>query len=367
MKPLAIPLPDSAFRLGILLMMLKTLSAASGIIPDHDGVDDCLSALAAGWLVLSVLRKGLSIRMLAACGVFLLLGLFSAARTGTLSLLLTVLTCLSFCGEDFEASVGFLFFWESVFVLLHVAASVILAWMGYSMETYVGGTMRFNFGFSHPNVFSILLLNLLCMWVWLHFESLKLRHLAGLVATAVFFYSFTDTRSILLAVPALAVLVLLGRWRKLLAWSAAVCVPLLGVFEYILWKLYAAGNAFAGLIDGLLSTRVKLGAYALHRFGPSAFGQDLRYVTAVWDEVWGLGSFTFDDIYSYLTVNCGFVWLAVIGVLFFRAALRGPAKHSVFIILWALYGVVETHVINPFMFFPILLVAAAPVREEERL
>ena len=88
------------------------------------------------------------------------------------------------------------------------------------------------------------------------------------------------------------------------------------------------------------------------------FGQNLNNTNAVWDSVWQLsGTVTFDNIYTYLLINIGIIWLVLLGILFYRISFMKNAKYNLFLIVWALYGITEVHGINPVMVFPILLIA----------
>lgn len=362
MKSMIIPLPVTPFRAGLLLMMLKTVTAASGMIPYGDMADTVLSVTAAGCFAAAMLQKSHSWKRLLGYAAILLLTLFSAWRTGSMTMFLTVLTCLALYLEDFDGTIRFLLFWEGRYVALHVAASILLACLGESMTTRVSGVPRFNFGFTHPNVFSILMMNLLGMWAWLNFERLDGKHLAVMLSVTLGFYAVTGTRSVLCAVILLAGLVWLQNRSGLLRLGAAVCVPVVGAVEYVLWRKFPGGNSLILKMDALLSGRISLGSYAYHNFGLTLLGQNLNEVTIEWENVWQLGSFTFDDVYSYLAVNHGLVWLALIAVLFCRTAGKGSEKACIFIILWGLYGVTEMHGINPYLFFPILL-AAMPAED----
>lgn len=354
MKRILIPLPNSAFRLGLLLMMVKTVTAFSGIVPYSDLADDILSLLGAGCLGIALLKKPYSPKELIACGLLLFLTLISVRKTGTWTMVLTVLTCMAFRREDFDKSLRFLLSWEGLYGALHMAAALVLSCMGESMVTRVSGEARYNFGFTHPNVFSVLLVNLLSMWAWLNYDRLRPRHLVAMLGISGFFYLFTGSRSAMLVVLAMDVLILLRPHERLLRCGGAVAVSAAALTEYALWRGFAGGSSFCAAVDKVLSGRIRLGAYALDTFGISLLGQELQGVTVVWDEFWRLGSFTFDDIYSYLAVNHGLVWLLLLTVLFCRTA-RKSGKRGAFILLWALYGAAEMHVLNPYLFFPILL------------
>lgn len=357
MNPYKIPLPNSWFRVGLLLMAVKTLSSVSVLVPYSDTADNILSLLAAGCFAVSLLQKSYCVKRLILFAALLVLALLSAWRSGLMTMVLAGLSCLAFYREDFDKSIRFLLFWELLYVLLHVFFAVLLSLLGEPAVTDVSGELRFHFGFSHPNVFSVLLINLLSMWVWLNYDRITAFHIGAVMGITALFCCFTGSRSALCAAVILAVLLILRRREGLLRFGAAFCVPVAALAEFGLWKLFDRGYGWIQSLDTLLSGRITLGAYALEHFGLSPLGQDLQNFTVTWDEFWQLGSFTFDDVYSYLAVNHGVVWLVLLSVLFFRAARKGPAKNCVTIILWALYGLTETHVINPFLFFPILTVS----------
>lgn len=356
MPKLVLPLPNSLFRIGLLLTMFKTLTSVSGIVPWCDWADDLLSVLAAGCFCISLLRKNYTLKRMTLYGAVALLSLVSAQKSGMLTMVLTVLTCLSFYREDFDRSIRFLLFWEGLYVLFHVGASMLLTCLGDPASTVISGNTRYHFGFSHPNVFSVLLINLLSMWAWLHYDRLKAGNLFAIFAIAAVFCCFTGTRSALCAAAVLVFLLAIRRHEKLLRFGGAVCVTIMALAEYFLWSAFLDGNNLAQTVNSALSGRINLAAYALEHFDFSWIGQDLQNISIVWDEFWQISSFTFDDIYSYLAVNHGVLWLVLVCVLLFRVARKGSAKSSIFLILWALYGTTETHVVNPYLFFPILLV-----------
>lgn len=336
--------------------MFKTLTSVQSIMPYPDRLDTVLSVLAAGCLFVSMLPKFYTPRRLALYAVMGILALLSAWKTGTFTMLLTVLTCLACYREDMEKTVRFLLFWQSVYVLFLFAASLLLTCLGEPTLTNVSGEMRYNFGFSHPNVFSVVLMNLLCMWVWLHDGRLKWQQLAVVLGIPVVFFFFTGTRSSLLAAAILAALLALRRCKGVLRLGTAVVIPTVTLTEYGLWRSFSSGNVLSRLADELLSSRIKFGAYAVEHFGLSFLGQDLQNIHVQWDELWQINSFTFDDVYSFLAVNQGWLWLVILAALYLRAGRKGSERNQIFLILSALYGVAETHVVNPFLFFPVLLI-----------
>jgi hypothetical protein len=86
-------------------------------------------------------------------------------------------------------------------------------------------------------------------------------------------------------------------------------------------------------------------------------------IVVKWDPYWRFNSITFDNIFTYLLVS-QMVWLIVISILFYRCAKKGSNKDCIYILAWAMYGITEVHGINPFLFFPLLIISTLMKRNE---
>lgn len=132
-------------------------------------------------------------------------------------------------------------------------------------------------------------------------------------------------------------------------------MPLLTLAMYVLITTRTSSE-LSQLIDNLLSGRVILGTYAYDTWGLSMFGQNIDYSTPT-NLVYNIAGFTFDNVYTYLMMQLGFIYIVIISVLFAILARRSNNKVNIFIILWGLYGIIETHVMNAFNCFPIILIS----------
>ena len=59
-----IPRLDTFLRIGLLLLLLKTLLSYSTLVPYTNQMDNILSLLGAGCLVVSILKRGFTIKVL---------------------------------------------------------------------------------------------------------------------------------------------------------------------------------------------------------------------------------------------------------------------------------------------------------------
>lgn len=365
---LKMPLPNSLFRLGLLFMIFKVFLSLSNIVEMPDYLDTILSVVASGFLVTSILQKQFPMKTLLLFSLIILIGLVTSIRTNNMMMFIAILTCVSVCGEDLDEAIRFILYTEGLLVSMIALISVIMHIMGYSMLIRVSGEMLYGFGFSHPNVFSCILTNLFAMYLWLHFDTVRFRNLLTVALVSIGFFMITDSRTSLAVTLFLVIVMAICRdqekLHKPLKYLAMYTLPVLAAIFYILCKGFASGNIMAQMIDLGLSGRIRFSAYSLERFGISLFGQNLAGIKVKWDAFWQLSGITFDNIYTYLFVTqC--IWLVVIAFLYYRTAKKGDIKHSVFILSWALYGIAEIHVINPFLFFPILVVTSLFDRGEE--
>lgn len=364
---LRVPIPNTSFRLGLLIMILKVFLSVSGIAEVPDSLDTILSIAASGLLAGSILQKAYPVKTLFVFICITLLGMLTSVRTGNMMVFIAIITCLAMCGEDLDKAIAFMFFWESLFLILTILLSAALHLSGNSMLTRVSGVMRYNFGYSHPNIFSCILTNLFAMYLWKHYNSVGVRHALIICLIEFVVYKMTDSRTGLIVTLFLVLFTMLFRNNqkpcRFLKFMAAYAVPVLTVMFYCLCKLFASGNGFALLLDKLISGRIRLGAYSLNRFGVSFLGQNLSMAEVKWDAFWKLNSITFDNIYTYLLVTeC--IWLVVVMVLFYQTVKKSDIKYCVFILAWALYGISEIHVINPFLFFAVVIVTSLFQRDK---
>lgn len=356
---LKMPVPNTMIRLGLLFMIIKTFFSSARFFQMPDLLDTVLSVIASSFLLGSILQKRYPLKVLLTFALTAMLGLVTSVRTGNMMIFIAIISCLAMCGEDLNDAIRFMLFTEALFVVIFALISFGMQLLGYDMFVRVSGEMRYGFGFSHPNVFSCVLTNLFAMYLWLYFDTVRPGNLFVICLIELFAYICTTSRTGLVVTLFLVMLVALCRNQKpqrFISITASCVIPVMTVVFYLLCKGYVSGNLVARFVDKILSKRVLLGAYSLEHFGVSLFGQNISGTKVVWDEFWRLNSITFDNIYTFLLVT-QFIWLLVIMVLFYLIAKKGDKKQSIFILCWALYGVSEVHVINPVLFFVILIIS----------
>ena len=259
--------------------------------------------------------------------------------------------------------VRFIYGVELVFIVCNTVGSIILSTISsYSLVSIISGVERYNFGMSHPNIFSALILNLILMWIYINFANIQAKNIFVIFAVGFITYMFTRTRTFIVVISLICIMVYIVRRKKqkhaFLNFTAKWVTPIMATITYVLVGLYLKGNAVAIVVDKFLSSRIKLAAYAIINFGVTLFGENLSVFSITYDQFWKLNSFSFDNIYSYFLSNVGLIWLVVICMCFYLLAKKMDTRVSILIIAWALYGMSEVHGINCYECFPILLCAS---------
>lgn len=366
---IVLPKPKSLMHYGLLLMICKVSFESSAILPYNELFDTILSVLSALCLIVYSLMQGYTNQRIIAYSIVICVAVYSVFCTSQFGFLITFLTIIAIAKCDIDEIINFIFSYEILFLVVHTICCLILMAAG-KILLYANyyGEIRFNFGFIHPNVFSIYLFNLILMWIWLNYSKLNIWNLIGICLIEVLFFILTRTRTTLIEFFVAVLLILIGKRRensRLLSCIAAVISPLISIFILVLISNYTRNIPIINFIDGLLSSRIRLGAYGYTNYGITLFGQSINF-NVIWDPFWRLNGFTFDCTYSSLWVMQGAVWLVVISIAFYKLAKLRSNKINVMLIVWCLYAITEVHGLNGFKCFPILLIVLLLQNKQER-
>ena len=357
---LTLPRPNGYSEWAILIMLIKTVLSLSVVIPYNNYMDIMLTAVAIVLFVIDILSQGYTVKALLLCGTLSLVALYSCITVGNSALLVTIITCLAIRSKDFDRKIEFIYSYTLFFFVLHTALAIVM-WLIGSSEIYVIGTagIRFHLGFGNRNRLAIYLFNMAIMWIYLNFDKIKWMNIFLILLFGGGVYVITATRTNFVEIIVTVFLLSLYRFvpntaRRLLDKMCRYLFPLLFALTMILVIEFSKQNPVAIMVDTLLSSRIRLGAYAYLRDGFTIFGQSVSY-TAVWDEVYRLSSFTFDNIYTYFAMSQGIIWAILLSVCFFFLSKRCGDREKFAIIVWILYGMTEVHGLNCYMCFPLLI------------
>lgn len=357
---------------GLFLMLIKVSFSLSSVFEYSDTLDKFLSLASAGILALYILIQKYSAKMLFIYGIVSFAALYSSLKVNNFELLITILVCLAIRKENFDDILNFIFKYEILFICINTAYAFLMNLVsGEPLKTSINGITRYHFGMGHPNRISIYIFNLIIIWVFLNFHRLKIKHVFSITLLGVVVYLFTKTKTNLVETIILVILLLLSISKNktcqcIIKYISMYIVPIITVLTAVIVTLYTKGYSFILALDQLLTSRVRLGAYAYERFGFTLFGQKLSYKIE-WNIDWNLNSFTFDNTYTYFLMNQGIIWLVILSILFFILAKKSDSRVNLMVIVWALYAITEVHGINAFLCFPILLIGLLLQKNTDKL
>ncbi len=362
-KIIKMPKIHNMLYMGLLIMIIKVYANASSILIYNDNVDTLLSVVGIGCLALHCLTKKYNIKTIIIYTIFVLLGLISIIKMGNYNIFITVVTCLAIREEPINKIINFIFKYECLFFVTHLIYALLrMVIINDSYAQVIDGVVRYDMGFGHPNRFSILLFNLLIMWIWLNFDRLQMLNIIIILAISLVSYMVTKTRTneiallIMLGLLSLYIYIPRALSRLFKIVSKYIVVILAGI-SMVASILYVNGGELFKVIDVIFSGRIRLGAYAYKNFGLTLLGRNLSNVVVKYDDIFRLNQFTFDNIYTDLCMQQGIIWLVTIILLFYKLNQLNNDKINFAIIAWAIYGITEVHGLNVYMLFPILLVS----------
>lgn len=348
----------------VALMTLKALMPFSALIQLPDIVDTLLLCISLFLLLASFGGRIIaSVKLLFIALILCVIAAYTCIVIDDFSILITAISLAVLCFYDTRSFIQIIFWISLVFCAIHItvslAGSLLISSAPFLIQS--GDRIRFNFGMVHPNAFSSLFSSTLLMFLWLYGKRNYGIKLLIAFALQIVIFLFTNSRTALLVNMITLLLLAWNHWRapkKLLKIALCTVIPLLTLFMFAVMCLYIKGNPFALKVNSMLNNRVVLGAYAYDHLGLSILGQHVPFHEQIkWDPKWQLGSFTFDNVYSYLLVQGGIFWIAVLAWLFGLASRRLNTTDMVFLLSWALYGMCENTVLNGYTMFSIFLLA----------
>lgn len=364
-KKFSLPKIKNELYLGIFILMLKVYGEASSILSFYnDTLDTILATVGIACLAFHCLKiRYYSKREFFIYVCFAILALASTILVGNYDIFITVMTCLAIRGEKTLDVVEFIFKYASFFFGVHLLYALLrIPLTGDTYSQIISGVVRYNMGFGHPNRFSILVFNLLLMWIWIHFSTITYTEITVIGIISLINYSITKTRTNEIAlIFLLLILIFYKSFPKkvsvFLKWFAMTIVPVFSLLSMVLVLLYQrGGSTLAMALDVILSARIRLGAYAYEHYGLSLLGRNLSNIEIQYDSVYRLNSFTFDNIYTDILMRQGTIWLLIIAIFFVMLARKQKDNINFAIVAWGIYGITEVHGLNVYMLFVMLLV-----------
>ncbi|MEG2908008.1 MAG: hypothetical protein RR945_02210 [Erysipelotrichaceae bacterium] len=353
----------SLMGIGTVLMSIKVSFDVSKILFMPSWLELVIIAIFLLCFLIEIIHNKYTMKTLLLSILLAIVAIVTGVLTTNYAIIITIVLILAVGNKDIDKYLVLIFKTQLLFLIIHLVLSGMFLIVGRSSEVFVfaRNVTRWQFGFVHPNAFSLYIFNLLMIWCWINYTKIRITNLLIILLIMVCFTLFTKTRTSMLISIIFILLLYFSinkKFSRILKFTAKFCIPCLFIITYLLIKTYSNGNPFSLMINNFLTGRIQLGAYGYERFGLTMFGQQIRYLSEIkWDPIWKMTIFTFDNLYSEIMCNIGIIWALIISTFMYKIVQISDNKISSFIIAWALYGITEVNGLNVFLCFPIVFLA----------
>ncbi|MBQ8039128.1 MAG: hypothetical protein IJ274_04555 [Lachnospiraceae bacterium] len=356
------------YDLAVVLMTIKVMLDKLVYINNHGIIDNSLIVLGIGlFLVSFIFETKHTLVEYIIVGFTGLLCLYASLKMDEFYLLMTFFLVIAAINKDLAKTVRLMRGVKSVIVAVSVLWYVVALFV-FRDTLYIivrDGRIAHHFGFSHPNAFALIVGWILLETLYLSYGKYKnwmyvLYPVAGIVL-----YFFTCCDTIMYIMFAVTILLVLGRIKSLqnlIHITAQYIFPIIAIVNAFCIRTYMNRSGFlyepVRYLDAFLTARIKQAAYIMEHYGTTFFGQEVPMGEKIaYDTYYRLSTVMCDGLYSYLLVCLGWVFTLIISFVIWNC-VRKKKEYSVIAIIYAIYGILETHGSNAFMVYPIFLFAA---------
>ena len=360
-------------KAAFFVLAVKVLASSSSLIPWNSFVDNLCIVFAVGVMLVKVCTMTLTLGRLLSLGAVSLVVLYTCVALGQYDLMVSLVAICLLIDEDIDAYISMVFRMQSVVVVGHVAVAILMSLAGAEEMFWrvSGGRLRFNGGLSHANVLSGYITSCMMMFAWVRFNQITRNQWGWLSLVTVLSYAVSRSRTGLMLNVLLLLLVYFAQkdsqlLRRSIKPILFLLFPTLAAFVFWALKQYLNNSSVAVFVDDLLTGRIKYAAYAYTRSGTTWLPRYLEYAekgVVSWTPEWRLNTFAFDNLYSFIFVQMGMIWIVLFTVAVAVLCLKSNFKIRVFILVWVLFAMTEVRGLNGFKFFPILLFSTLFSRE----
>lgn len=356
---------DLILLIGLFLGCVKTADSLSVLFAIPQWLDSLLTLGMCACYGLFVLLRKPSLKRLTVYAVAAAICMYSARRSGDMSGMITMLTCMAMADCDFDRAIEKLFQWNLAFFLLNAIASLALVFtcgfrdaLIHEYNGYLDVGYVVHLGFGHKNIMTMLMVNIFLMWLWTRYDQIQLKQLTAVVAVCTVFLVLDQCKAGAGILVFAYLIVLYFRLRKkessrLLQAGAALGPTALFVFSMGSAYLYRLRHPFGLFLSKIMTGRIHLCATAWEQYGLTFFGHLASDVAQVENRILWM-----DNVYLYCMVQIGMLWAIAYCVAFFLLAKKSKdLRVHLCVLCWCLYSFVEFSVINGLMFMPALLPA----------
>lgn len=261
----------------------------------------------------------------------------------------------------------------TVFAKIKSAAIIVtlLLWRVGILEAmyYLDDTVGYynTYGFCHRNVLGANVTVVCLAWFYLRYHKLKIRDVVGwsILAIATYFLSVSRTSFMIMLLIIFAFYFFQKKEQYLIELPnlhSNVLKVFLGLLllTIIGTLFYDKSNVIWNFIDSIFTKRFYFANYCYEEYGLSLFGQQLPFVSSIQQQTEDISKLILDNTYMrailYYGIIPGGLFLCVCFKAIDGAFLKMDYVGALALIVFAVYGVSESYMIDIFYNFPLMIV-----------
>lgn len=348
--------------IGIVFLYISDIFQNCVMFQNFVLISDLSKYIAIAIMLLVFFLKKNSISQRAFWGLVILGGLmlYTSYTIGNYSLFCTIMLVVSSGKIKINRIVDFLFkcmVVENIFVIFLWFMNWIFG-LGYDVF-YSGDITRIAFCYTHPNRAAVRLIWMLIAYMWVHWETIKIRQ--GFVLIILGLTISLTTKSDAIYFYFLGILLLAVKKSKIITktcnFIARYAFVVIGFVSIALAEMYMLGGKVSLIISALnlmSSQRIGMNYLAIKNNGFTLLGQPL-IVEHSWEKYFQYDMYTVDNLYILMFCNLGIFYFLLLSYCFYRLACKNVFKISVMIILFSFYSFIESSCIYINICFVMLL------------
>lgn len=227
------------------------------------------------------------------------------------------------------------------------------------------GRIAHHFGFTHPNGFALVICWIMLETLYLNINNFKMIYMYVYVILGIALYKITSCDTAMYILILASVLKFSSYYtilNKLQVIVAKYIFPVCGILNFLCVYIYTKQRGilykFILLLDEFLTARIRQVALIASRYDFTLLGHNVPIgQTVPYDSYYKINLLVCDGLFSYFLVCMGIIYTIIISLLIWKYIKYNP-EHSIIVILFSCYSILELHGLNVYIAYPLLLFAS---------
>lgn len=311
--------------------------------------------------------KPTRIQLLAAIAL-VFCGIYTATKTQSTSIIYITILSFFIKDMDIDRAIRIIYKTTLTFMCVNYIVFILMYFVnrgGLETMPMLDGGVRYLMFYDHPNNAAREYIFMIYLFAYVNYDKLKVRHwvFATVGAAAVYYFTKSDA---VWTIPVIALVWAFSQrssFEKAMQKFAQYGVVIMSALSFaMLWVAsIPALNKFFLFLNVLASNRFTSNIKALDMYGitllgqASKFGAEFEYMGKTYGWVYA------DNMYLYLLIHVGAIYLIILGILLWIGAKRLNRRELLPIVAMLIFGTFENRVLSIDVYFTVLLIINALV------